>query len=969
MSEAHYNHRFIEHKWQQTWRESKLYQVDNSSDKPGYYVLDMFPYPSGAGLHVGHPLGYIASDIVSRYKRQNGFNVLHPMGYDAFGLPAEQYAIQTGKHPADTTNENIDRYRKQMDRIGFSFDWSREVRTCDPSYYKWTQWIFKQLFNHWYNATSNKAEHIDNLVAIFENEGNVNVRHEGGEVQNFIAEEWLSYSPSEKEDILQQYRLAFIQETTVNWCEELGTVLANEEVKDGRSERGGYPVIKKAMKQWFLRITAYAQRLLDGLDTIDWSDSIKEIQRNWIGRSQGASVHFPIAKDPDQNSLEIFTTRPDTIFGASFMVVAPEHEWIDRLITDEQREKASAYVEWAKNRSERERMSDVKNVTGAFTGSYCIHPFTGKQIPIWTADYVLGGYGTGAVMAVPAHDSRDHAFAKQFGLDIVQVISNDEANVQEASFDTKEGTCINSDFLNGLSVQQAIHAIIKRIEEKKIGKAQINYKLRDAGFGRQRYWGEPIPVVYKNGLPTLIKDNELPLTLPQVESYKPTGTGESPLAAIDEWVKLEDGVRETDTMPGWAGSSWYFLRYMDPQNDEVLASQDAINYWGQVDFYLGGAEHATGHLLYSRFWNKFLHDIGVLPFDEPFKKLVNQGMIQGESHFIKVYRTLDKSQNIRRVIHSDENKFEPGVFHSFGGEELIIPLEASQHYDLVRVANDDVSNLKSKRLYKYDYDLLSTKELKIYFWTNEISHIEWLVDENGEQYIDLNWFSEKMSKSKHNVVNPDDICEEYGADTLRLYEMFLGPLEDAKPWSISGIDGVYRFLKKTWKLFIDKEGTYVPVSGDADKKSLKTLHATIKKVTEDIGRISLNTCVSTFMIAVNEFTEQKCTNKEVLEQFLILLSPFAPHIAEELWEKGGQTNSIALASWPEFDEKHLVEDSKKYPISINGKTRMMLELSLSLSKDEVEQEVLNNGDVQKWLDGQTPKKVIVVPGRIVNLVV
>jgi leucyl-tRNA synthetase len=959
MSEAHYNHRFIEHKWQQTWRDSKLYQVNNKSEKPAYYVLDMFPYPSGAGLHVGHPLGYIASDIVSRYKRHNGFNVLHPMGYDAFGLPAEQYAIQTGQHPATTTEENINRYRQQMDRIGFSYDWSREVRTCEPSYYKWTQWIFKQLFSHWFNTNTNRAEHIDNLVAIFENEGNVNVKHAGDEVEAFIAEEWLNFSAAEKEEKLQCYRLAFIKETTVNWCEELGTVLANEEVKDGVSERGGYPVIKKPMKQWFLRITAYAQRLLDGLDKIDWSDSIKEIQRNWIGRSEGASVNFPITIDAQERSLEIFTTRPDTIFGATFMVVAPEHEWVEDLITDEYKEETSAYVEWAKNRSERERMSEVKKVTGAFTGSYCTHPFTGKQIPIWVADYVLGGYGTGAIMAVPAHDSRDHAFAKKFDLDIIQVIENAEANVQEESFDAKEGKCINSDFLDGLEVKDAIKKAVDFIETKELGYGTINYKLRDAGFGRQRYWGEPIPVVFENGLPTLVPDSELPLTLPDVENYKPTGTGESPLAAVDSWVNTEKGVRETDTMPGWAGSSWYFLRYMDPNNDQAIASKDAINYWGAVDFYLGGSEHATGHLLYSRFWTQFLYDINVLPFDEPFKKLVNQGMIQGvvETLYLKKEKTNGKNHFVSANLVENTDDYTE------------IPVHVDYVTDYVKTDSPSYLNLEGIRSFQ---DFRDGYDDAIFECSN--GRFEDGFFEGNEGAVEPIFYTHsaigKMSKRWFNVVNPDDICEEYGADTLRLYEMFLGPLEDSKPWSISGIDGVYRFLKKTWKLFVDKEGNYVPTDDQpADKKSLKTLHATIKKVGDDIQRISLNTCVSTFMIAVNEFTEQKCTNKEVLEQFLIVLAPFAPHICEELWERGGHSESIAKATWPVFEEKHLVEDSKNYPISINGKTRTNLELSLSLSKDEIEDAVLADGEVQKWLDGKSPKKVIVVPGRIVNLVV
>ncbi|MCB9261987.1 MAG: leucine--tRNA ligase [Flavobacteriales bacterium] len=952
----HYNHRFIEHKWQQIWRDKKLYEVKSDLSKPKYYVLDMFPYPSGAGLHVGHPLGYIASDIISRFKRLNGFNVLHPMGYDAFGLPAEQYAIQTGQHPAITTEDNIKRYRHQMDRVGFSFDWSREIRTCDPDYYKWTQWIFKQLFSHWYNAKSNKAEHIDNLVAIFENEGNVNVQHCGGEVELFIADDWLSFDAAEKEAILQHYRLAFMQETTVNWCEELGTVLANEEVKDGLSERGGYPVIKKPMKQWFLRITAYSERLLQGLEKIDWSDSIKEIQRNWIGKSKGASVFFQI--DGKSEKLEIFTTRPDTIFGATFMVIAPEHEWVSQLITSAQKEEAEAYVEWAKNRSERERMSEVKKVTGVFSGSYCIHPFSGEKLPIWIADYVLGGYGTGAVMAVPAHDSRDHAFAKKFNLPIVQVIENDAANVQEESFDSKTGKCINSDFLNGLDVLEAITTCISKIEERKLGKGKTNFKLRDAGFGRQRYWGEPIPIVFQAGVPKLISDNDLPLELPEVQSYKPTGTGESPLASVKSWVKTPEGKRETDTMPGWAGSSWYFLRYMDPENENVLASADAIRYWNQVDLYVGGSEHATGHLLYSRFWTKFLFDIGVVPFDEPFKKLVNQGMIQGivESLYMKKEKQDGKAVFVSADLVENLDDYTPiPVFVDF-----VSDYEKTDSKSFL-----DLNGLNKFRDWRPEF-------FKSVFECSNGHYEEGIFEPKSTDFDPIFYTKSeigKMSKSKFNVVNPDDICEEYGADTLRLYEMFLGPLEDSKPWSISGIDGVYRFLKKVWKLFVGANGAYIPVAGEADKKSLKTLHTCIKKITDDVNRISLNTCVSSFMIAVNEFNEQNCTNKEVLEQFLILLSPFAPHICEELWSIAGNENSIVFAKWPLFNEQFLVESSKVYPISINGKTRTNIELPLNLTKEEIEVAVLKDETVQKCIDGNFPKKVIVVPGRIVNIVV
>jgi len=959
MLEAQYNHRFIEHKWQLKWREQKLYKVDNDSHsgKPKYYVLDMFPYPSGAGLHVGHPLGYIASDIVSRFKRLNGFNVLHPMGYDAFGLPAEQYAIQTGKHPAETTEENINRYRRQLDRMGFSFDWSREVRTCDPDYYKWTQWIFKQLFNHWYNLRSDKAEPIDNLAAIFEHEGNINVEHSGDYSEKFIAEEWLDYTEYEKETILQKYRLAFIKETTVNWCEELGTVLANEEVKDGFSERGGFPVVKKTMKQWFLRITAYAQRLLDGLDTIQWNESIKEMQRNWIGRSEGAHVDFRI--EGSNTPLAIFTTRPDTIFGATFMVIAPEHELAETIATSEQKEAVAEYIHQALNRSERDRMSDVKNITGVFTGKYCIHPFTGNKLPIWIADYVLGGYGTGAVMSVPAHDSRDYAFAKQFKLNIIQVI--DGGDISTEAHEAKEGTCINSEFLNDLDVTTAVGRAIEELELKGIGKRQINYRLRDAGFGRQRYWGEPIPIVYRNDIPYPLPDSELPLVLPDVKSYKPTGNGESPLAAITSWTETSNGRRETDTMPGWAGSSWYFLRYMDPDNDSVPASREAISYWGQVDLYIGGAEHATGHLLYSRFWTKFLSDMGGLPFDEPFKKLVNQGMIQGiiENIYLKKEKVDGISHFICASALSDYEK---------ENDFIKIPVLVDFIRDYDKTDSPSYLDLESLKLFvdwRPEYGNAKF-ECPNGIWHNGIFEPKADV---FEPHLLTQSEIGKMSKSKFNVVNPDDICETYGADTLRLYEMFLGPLEDAKPWSISGIDGVYRFLRKFWKLFVDKEGEYSPTSEAPNKENLRTLHATIKKITDDINRMSLNTCVSNFMIAVNELGAQNCTSKAVLEPLIVLLSPFAPHISEEIWERSGQSHSVVLAQWPKFQEKYLVEDTKIYPVSINGKTRMQMEFALDLSKEEIEKIVLADERIQKWLDGSSPKKVIVVPGRIINLVV
>jgi len=927
-----YDFKSLEAKWQKEWLDNQIYKTDIDPDKPKFYALDMFPYPSGAGLHVGHPLGYIASDIVSRFKRLNGFNVLHPMGFDAFGLPAEQYAIQTGQHPAITTAENLARYKEQLNRIGFSFDWSREVQTCDPNYYKWTQWIFIQLFESWYNQKSDKAESINQLISIFEHEGNVTVEHKGDETIKFTAEEWENFSELERSDILQAYRLAFQKETTVNWCEELGTVLANDEVKDGFSERGGHPVTQKLMKQWYLRITAYSDRLLDGLNRIDWSDSIKEMQRNWIGRSEGARIDFRVEILDDRPNTEVsylksnisdlviqvFTTRPDTIFGSTFMVLAPDHELVSIITTKEQRAEIEAYATKANNKSERERMMN-KEVSGVFTGGYALHPFTQKKLPIYISEYVLSGYGTGAIMAVPAHDERDHAFAKKFGLEIVQVVreetKQDDFDIQEKSYDAKEGRLMNSENFDRLTVKEAMQAIIQLAEERGFGEKKINYKLRDAGYSRQRYWGEPFPIIYKDGVPTV--DTDLPVTLPEVKSYKPTGTGESPLASNTEWVNTATGRRETDTMPGYAGSSWYFLRYMDPNNTEAFAGKQSLEYWNQVDLYIGGTEHATGHLLYSRFWTKFLYDLGYLNFDEPFKKLVNQGMIQGESMMLNI-----------------------------GERELHIPIELAT---------------KDARISVEKLEKLKTRDNR--FETLDISQLP-LTD----GVIQLRTQVEKMSKSKYNVVNPDDVCEEYGADTLRLYEMFLGPLEDSKPWSTKGIDGTYRFLKKLWALFYNQDSEQVWNESEPSKDSLKTLHKTIKKITEDIDNFSFNTSVAQFMICVNELGSQKCSSKAVLEKVLVLLAPFAPHITEELWNKIGNNGFIADASWPVFDEKHLVESSKIYPISINGKTRTNLEFPLDMSKEEIEKNVLADEIVQKWLDGKPPKKVIVVPGRIVNVV-
>jgi len=923
-----YDFQAIETKWQAEWSAKQIYKTTIDHSRPKFYALDMFPYPSGAGLHVGHPLGYIASDIVSRYKRLNGFNVLHPMGFDAFGLPAEQYAIQTGQHPAVTTEKNLTRYKEQLNRIGFCYDWDRELRTTDPSYYKWTQWIFIQLFESWYNAKTDKSESIDALITIFENEGNVNITHNGDEAGNFIAEDWENKNKQEKEAVLQCYRLAFQKETTVNWCEELGTVLANDEVKNGLSERGGHEVTQKIMKQWYLRITAYADRLLEGLNRIDWSDSIKETQRNWIGRSEGAQIDFRIEKlDRRQGEaisnitsqisnlkIEVFTTRPDTIFGATFMVLAPDHELVGPISTAEQKAEIEKYATIANNKSELERKKD-KSVSGVFTGAYALHPFTQKKLPIYISEYVLSGYGTGAIMAVPAHDERDHAFATKFGIDIIQVIgSKEEINIQVESYDAKYGKLMNSENFDRLSVKEGAAAIIQLAEERGFGTRKVNFKLRDAGYSRQRYWGEPFPIIHQNGVPTVI--SELPVKLPPVDSYEAKGTGESPLANNKEWVNTPTGRRETDTMPGYAGSSWYFLRYMDPNNDQEFAGKESLEYWNQVDIYIGGTEHATGHLLYSRFWTKFLCDRGHIQFDEPFKKLVNQGMIQGES----------------MLLESE-------------GRELHVPV-----------------NIASKEATLDSAQFAQLQKLDNRFETIDFSSIA----TDGE--IKLRTQVEKMSKSKFNVVNPDDISDQYGADTLRLYEMFLGPLEDSKPWSTKGIDGTYRFLKKLWALFFDQDGNQLWTDSEASKDSMKTLHATIKKITEDIDNMSLNTSVAQFMICVNELGSQKCASKSVLEQVLILLNPFAPHITEELWNAIGNGGFIADATWPAFDEKHLIESSKVYPISINGKTRTNLEFPLDMSKEEIEKNVLADEIVQKWLDGKPPKKVIVVPGRIVNVV-
>jgi len=924
-----YNFRSIEEKWRKHWAKQKTFKAESTSTKPKYYVLDMFPYPSGAGLHVGHPLGYIASDIYARYKRLKGFNVLHPMGYDAFGLPAEQYAIQTGQHPAITTSENISRYRDQLDKIGFSFDWDREVRTSEPNYYKWTQWIFKQIFNSWYCKVEDKAKSIDSLVARFKSEGNAKVKAVSEEVALFTAEQWNAKSERAQEEILLSYRLAFRSETMVNWCSELGTVLANDEIKDGLSERGGHPVVQKKMMQWSMRITAYAQRLIDDLNTLDWTEAIKEQQRNWIGRSEGASIRFELESDAlasDENiEVEVFTTRPDTIFGVSYMTLAPEHEFVARITTDEYKEAITEYIDKTKKRSERDRMSDVKTVSGQFTGAYVKHPFTGAKIPVWIGDYVLASYGTGAVMAVPAHDSRDFAFANNFDLPIMPVISG--GNLPEESHDGKEGTLLNSEFLNGLEVKDATTAIIAKIEEKGIGRGKIQYRLRDAIFSRQRYWGEPFPVYFEDGMPKTMEDKDLPVALPTVEKYLPTEDGEPPLARAEHWETADGNAIETNTMPGWAGSSWYFLRYMDASNNGEFVSKDAQEYWRNVDLYIGGSEHATGHLLYSRFWMKFLFDMGYVSEQEPFKKMINQGMILGRSNF--AYRI------------KDANTF---VSHGIKDQHDTTPI----HVDVNMVENDtlDVEAFKG--------------------WRADFANAEFILEE-GEYKCGAE--VEKMSKSKFNVVSPDLIVEKYGADTLRMYEMFLGPLEQFKPWNTNGISGVNNFLRKLWRLFHNAENNFVISDTEATKEELKTLHRTIKKVQEDVEAFSFNTSVSTFMVCVNELTAQKCNKRSVLEPLVILMCSYAPHISEELWELLGHTDGVTYQEFPKFEASHLVESSHTYPVSFNGKMRFKMEFPLDMDKAEIEKQILAHEKAVHYLEGKSPKKVIIVPKKIINIVV
>jgi leucyl-tRNA synthetase len=985
-----YEFRTIEKKWKARWQQEKPFKAQNESEKEKFYVLDMFPYPSGVGLHVGHPLGYIASDIVARYKRAKGFNVLHPMGYDSFGLPAEQYAIQTGQHPAVTTAANINRYRQQLDDLGFSFDWDREVKTSDPAYYKWTQWIFLQIFNSWYNVKSDRAESIDGLIAEFEQNGNQQVVAVCSQETTFTAEQWKAMSEKEQQAVLLNYRLTYLSDSVVNWCPALGTVLANDEVKEGLSERGGYPVVQKKMRQWSMRITAYAERLLNDLDGLDWSESIKEIQRNWIGKSTGASIVFTI--ENTEHKIEVFSTRPDTIFGATFLVLAPEHELVKQLTRPGQQKEVEDYIAQTAKRSERERMADTKSVSGAFTGAYAIHPFTGKKMQIWIADYVLAGYGTGAVMAVPAGDQRDWNFAKQFGLGIVEIIEGMDAEL--GAMEAKKGKMKNSDFLNGMEVEEAMAKVIAELEARGIGAGKVNYRLRDAVFSRQRYWGEPIPMYFKDGMPYALKESELPLELPEVDKYLPTEDGEPPLARASNWKTAEGYQLETNTMPGWAGSSWYLYRYMDAANPNCAVSKEAAAYWKNVDLYIGGAEHATGHLLYVRFWTKLLHDLNVLPVQEPFQKMINQGMISSYPEFIQEIRLRDINNEYKdkaKVLHLDHrlelpipaqtNDYEPvhiylseDVIYStisveVEGAKLSTKIDAKGRANTAYIKNSvlDPELWMSKEPHYKNAILIANKGYykggKWYdFDHNEItSGFPQFKTRRGEEL-------EKMSKSKYNTSEPDIIIAQFGADTLRCYEMFMGPIEQHKPWDIQGIEGVHRFLKKFWRLFHNEEGWSVS-QDEPSRDEYKILHTAIKKVGEDIERFSFNTVVSQLMIAVNGLEQLKCNKREVLEQLVVLLAPYAPFMCEELWEQLGYSEGISFAPFPIADEQYLKEDAHKYPVSFNGKMRFTLELSLSLSKEEIEQEVLTNEQAQKWLEGKQPKKVIVVPNKIVNIVV
>lgn len=920
---ADYNFREIETRWQAYWAENHTFEAQTDPTKPKYYVLDMFPYPSGAGLHVGHPLGYIASDIYSRYKRLRGFNVLHPMGYDAFGLPAEQYAIQTGKHPEETTEKNIARYREQLDRIGFSYDWSREIRTCDPAYYKWTQWAFLKMFGSWYDNDLQKARPIEELEAAFAAGGSESVNAACSEHEPFTAEQWNAFDEKQKAAALMNWRIAYQGETSVNWCPKLGTVLANDEVKEGYSVRGGHPVEQKKMTQWQLRVSAYAGRLLDDLESLDWTDSLKDMQRNWIGRSQGCEMVFKTYNGEKEYDVTIFTTRADTVFGVTFLVLAPESDWVEKLTATDRKAEVEAYLAQARKKTERERISQTKTVAGVFSGSYAVNPLTGEKVPVWISEYVLSGYGTGAIMAVPAHDSRDYAFAKAFNLPIIPLIEG--CDISESSFDAKEGTMCNSGFLNGMSVKEAIPAAIDYVESHGLGHRKVNYRLRDAIFSRQRYWGEPFPICYRDGIATPLPEDKLPLRLPEIDKYLPTENGEPPLARAKDW-NYEGNSLETSTMPGFAGSSAYYLRYMDPHNPDALVSREADEYWRNVDLYIGGTEHATGHLIYSRFWNKFLYDLGYVCEKEPFRRLINQGMIQGRSNF--VYRIIGTN-----------------TFVSYGLKDKYETTEI--HVDVNIVNNDRLDTEAFRR------------------WMPDFADAEFIL-ENGE-YI-CGWAIEKMSKSMFNVVNPDMVCDSYGADTLRLYEMFLGPLEQSKPWDTKGIDGVHRFLKKVWRLFYDRDGLIL-----TDKKAtpaeLKSLHKLIGKVTADIEAFSYNTAISAFMIAVNELTELGCNTREVLDPLVVLLSPFAPHIAEELWRASGHIDTITWAKWPEYDESLTVEQNCTYAVSFNGKTRFTLDLPKAMPKEEVEATVRANAQTAKYVAGGNILKMIVVPGKIVNVVV
>jgi leucyl-tRNA synthetase len=978
-----YDFKQIEANWKKYWNEQQVYKVSNESDKPKCYVLDMFPYPSGAGLHVGHPLGYIASDIYARYKRLKGFNVLHPMGFDAFGLPAEQYAMETGQHPAVTTEKNIARYREQLDNIGFCYDWDRQVRTSDPNYYKWTQWIFLQLFHSWYDHAADKARPISELVAIFDKEGNINIPCPGNEELQFDSQNWKDYSEKERREHLMQYRLAYQGYAQVWWCEALGTVLANDEVVNGVSERGSHPVERKNMRQWFLRITEYAERLITSLDTLDWSDAMKEMQRNWIGKSVGAEVKFNLCathdtqnhregeaagEDDGMPTVSVFTTRPDTIFGVDFMVLAPEHELVDGITTPDQKEAIEQYKTYVKSRSERERMSEVKLVTGCFTGAYAIHPLSDRKIPIWISEYVLVGYGTGAIMGVPSGDDRDHAFAKHFNIPITNIFGDKYTG--EAAYSAKTGIIENSDFLSGMDIATAAEEAINALEALDAGKRKVNYRLRDAGFSRQRYWGEPFPIMYVDDIPygndePIVHNNytlgQLPVELPMVENYKPGPEGQGPLANIEDWVETDAGERETNTMPGYAGSSWYFLRYADPHNDSEFASRKATDYWNQVDLYIGGTEHAVGHLLYSRMWTKALYDLGHIGFEEPFKKLLNQGMIQGMSYFVGVFSKSNHLEYLRSWNSSDV------ASDTFRDERPITSVSPN-----IRLKNGHLFVDTKWRLTKSKYNQwLLTQGLDDETVRDKIENAEWANAETelGEEYIQCKMEVEKMSKSKYNVVNPDDIVAQYGADTFRMYEMFLGPIDVSKPWDTKGIEGVYRFLKKLWRLYADDQKGWIVTDEAPTDEELRLLHKTIKKIAEDIERFSFNTSVSQFMICVNELTTMGCHKRGILEPLALAICPFAPHIAEELWHKLGHDSTIVAATFPEYEERYTKENSKNYPVAVNGRTRTEMEFALDADKSLIEQTVLADEAIQKYMEGKPVKKFIYVPGKMINVVV